>query len=1175
MAQLLYNKAFEPDKFPATGESLIDTYTSGGEGKSTDDFILVVPTGKLVRKFEMLTVQNYFAKHGKPLTKPNIFTVQTFARHCFDKLYEDDYRLISDAYRLSLFEEAAEKADLDFYASGDRPPPHGVLIRLNDVVYGLREDGISLEDIHSDIEKPEKSADDIYDHVKLKDIAKLYEEYEKFLAGNLFDYPKLLNKLSELIRYKSFKEPVDELNLFENQSGENVLNSLFPNKPVILFYGFSEFRMPEMDFLSLFSQSEIPAAVHIDYSNVNGPLFGNLNDTRFKLEAAGFKNIPIDENDKPQLSDNPDNEIGKPRSTFLRRWLFNTEKNIDNPDFSDIIEIYSANNRLEEVKSIAKLIKNLSIEENIPLHEICVTMRQPDEYSTLFRELFASYEIPVNVSDRFPLASSPVVTAIFAVLDVISRGYKRADIHKALESPYLKFTSGDEEIDSANLLNTALRLRITGGNRSGGSKFWIKRLETAVESLKKRIERQKEDDTQDPMDTVQLERELQSTEKTLNDIKALIDIIPKKSKAVPPKDFSAIVKEQIIKNLGISENIRWHFMHLYNETGYANNDHKIRLIDEVEKDARALTAFIEILDEMCFIIADRHPGRKFSFDHYVEKIKTSVLGAKYQIREKQQYGVTVTSIEQTRGIPFRVMILCGAVDGEFPIAYTPERFLGKELNASEERHIRSERMQFYQFLTNGSDFMDAGDKKIFIFYPQNEERRELVRSQFIDDLLKITTLENDGRTVNISEQRGEIPWEKNIVGIGEVHEILGQALANPSEQNEKLKDKIRSEIKTRHIDKTGKLIESAVNRNMFQMFGGNIPQEKLLQAGIDKLRKLKEKPVSISALETYGKCPYKFFADRVLNFEEPEILDSTLSPLERGSMFHRVLYRFYVDLQKENAKKDDPALKPVILDRENYDHYRDKLFQIGREEMENIRFDHPFFELEERDLFGDSSKQGLLDVWLDEEFRRIDAGWEFSPALFEFSFGMKSLGEDKPINAVDLAEGLKLRGKVDRVELIDTGDELKFVIADYKTAKMSNIPSDNKIKDGLSFQMSLYSRAVQQILREKYNLEAQPDAAVYYLLRPEYDEKKERYASEKIVLNSKESYLSESYLDSNSRLPTPEKLIETEESSFLFAKKYIELASSGCFWVEPENNACKYCAFQPVCRIYEKRNYFM
>ena len=106
MPQLLCNSAFNPLSLPLEPSVAIEKII---QFDSTQDFILIVPTGRQVRYLKKLLIKNYFQKYAKPVPEPLFFTLQGFALYLFSKLFnQNKYRIITEAYRFTLLEEASE-----------------------------------------------------------------------------------------------------------------------------------------------------------------------------------------------------------------------------------------------------------------------------------------------------------------------------------------------------------------------------------------------------------------------------------------------------------------------------------------------------------------------------------------------------------------------------------------------------------------------------------------------------------------------------------------------------------------------------------------------------------------------------------------------------------------------------------------------------------------------------------------------------------------------------------------------------------------------------------------------------------------------------------------------------------------------------------------------------------
>jgi ATP-dependent helicase/nuclease subunit B len=1125
MAYVLYNQAYER------------SYSSH-EFLSVFPNIHIVPTGRQVRLLQRKYIRDEFSRTRKPVDTPSIMTLESFIRDRYRKEFpKDTCRIISDAYRLALFEEAADRANLAFFTKEGKSLSPATMERLSSVVFGLKEDGVSSESLLEDISRTNSELD--FDLPRLRDIYSLCKEYEKALGTTFLDKPAILQKLLALNKFTIEEE--------------------YP----IFIEGFSEYKQPEIEFLVRFAESGTPMAIHLDYSEQNGPLFGNLRETHAHLVNAGFRSAPLD--DIPIIHDTtPDDEcIFTPMGAYLRRWLFNTERRIRHRGLSRQVSVFAADTRAEEVKAIAKLIRHLHLEDGIPLAEICVAIRQPELYSGLFREMFATYSIPANITDRFPLAKSPVAIAIFAVLDIVNRGYRREDIHRALQSPYLTIMRFDAdgaqvELNGANLYETALRLRITGGEKFGGASYWTKQLQRAIIKLEARLKLMNESELTDEMELSTTQKHLESTRRALDDFTALVNYLPQKTSRMTPADFYRILTDTMLKRLKIRQNILDFYEHI---AAYkpVKSDY-IRLLEEVEKDARALSEILRIAEEMTAIDKQRNPTIQRSLAEYSDKLRTATIAGKYQILEKSTYGVTVTSIEQTRGIPYKVTILCGLLDGEFPQVYTPETFLGKELPETEERFIKAERMLYYQAITNNTPALESGEKRLYLTYPMHNDGRETVRSPFVDALLKVSSLQEDAKVYNLKElQRGaaagtlsgdllqqwnDIQWLDAIASKEEALLLLAR-------DAEALSDEDKSELR---IAQTAEFIAASASHTEEILSHG-------LQSAEENQLAIPEHPFSITDLETYAKCPYQYYAKKILGIGETGKQDAWLSPIEKGTLFHGVLYKFYKQLQKPLGQDE-----PVRLSESHREEYKQQLIEIAHQELSHLEYDHAFFELEKEDLLGvEGGKKGKIEVWLDTELARIEKGWSFAPILFEYAFGMKSK-HGTEAKAVVLSNGLTIRGKIDRLEISNDEGGTKFLIADYKTGKHQG---NNEVKKGESFQMPLYMAAAEHLLKEK-GIEATPEGAVYYLLNPEYDRKKGEYDAHHFQLLPKDSPIAPPSKTKKSQL-----VDSSDERDAIIAESVHQALSiahnieNKHFPVEPLTSSCEYCSYGALCRVKE------
>lgn len=1160
MALIFHNQSFNKSNSSVSADNIINDFISTDE---ISDFILIVPTGKLTRHLKYQAIEDYYNATGKPCSDINIMNLNKFAELLFNTIFSNNnYRLLSESYRLALTEESAVLSDLEFYKENSNRFYYHVIERLSNIIYGLREDGITHQNMADDLSRNDPENIEMRDSKKFSDIAKIFAGYEKILEGKYLDPPALINLLIKYADEYVLANPE-----IQNSSFDDILRSINPNLKRIAIYGFSEFKIPEVALLSKFAASKIPLTIHLDFSEINGPLFGNLRRTNQVLIDAGFVFYYTDDELQNQNIPNIfDHDLNKHPKYFLRRWLFNVEREVKYPfaGMKNMLNIFEFANIDDEVVQISKLIKNLICDGGYSPADIAVVSRDIGLYSDLFREQLYLERIPANFSDRYPLSSSQVVISILSVLDTISDEFRLADVIRANQSSFVKVKRDGIDIDISNIIKVTSELRFPTGKIPLKKAFWTKKITNAIEYLKKIIGDSSVGSTSD-IDIRSLNSRLENYEKALLDFESFADKMPVIKQELTPDEFKNLIVEDIIKRFGIADKIRNLYNNIFSESESRTQIEIDIEIGIVEKYSRAITEFMRVTDEMVFIMNDRNTG-KMKLKKYIEKLKLLVSAAKYQIRDKNKYGVTVTAIEQIREVPYKVTILCGLNDSIFPASYKPESFLGINLRDSEERHLHSEQIQFYQFLVNGLDLEYIAQKKIYLTYSKYIQSYEIAPSSFIDSLLKVT----DIKTVKFAELSEEsisesYPWFDSISNRPEIASYIGEYIFNTKINNGTLSDIPGLDRSDPRVEIITKFADILVDRKT------NIGNQIYSHKSQAYLQKIQTKAFSATDFDTYAKCSYQYFAKRVLKLKELDQTESTINPMEFGNIMHLALYKFYTRLQEayssdfiSNYPTSEsllPKLKPVVID--NIPELKQILRDIIALEFADVRLDNAITKISQREILGSDDLIGWADMFIDSELGRQYIAY---PALFEFEFGMA--GSGGVIQPIELAENLMLRGKIDRVEFTPdlaypsgTDPRLFFTIVDYKSSE-SGTSSNSKIEKSQSFQMPLYALAMQKILKDYYGIDVHLRGGAYYILKPK-------------TINGKikdvVTVLMPTEIDYIERKQAPDTQDELLNHSLKSALGIVSSITKGEFSANPINtNACKYCNFDTLCRIQER-----
>jgi ATP-dependent helicase/nuclease subunit B len=218
-------------------------------------------------------------------------------------------------------------------------------------------------------------------------------------------------------------------------------------------------------------------------------------------------------------------------------------------------------------------------------------------------------------------------------------------------------------------------------------------------------------------------------------------------------------------------------------------------------------------------------------------------------------------------------------------------------------------------------------------------------------------------------------------------------------------------------------------------------------------QRLTARAYSVSALQNFAVCPYRFLLSAIYRLEPREELAplEEMDPLTKGGLFHRIQAQLQHQLKDKGllpvkAGQLPQALK--MLDRvikrvaeEAYEELAPAIDRVWLDSIEAMRSD--------------------LRVWLEKVAEQD--GWV--PIHFEFGFGFAANEERDPASLADpvaLSGGELIHGVIDLIERSDDGQALR--VTDHKTGK----DRTNKglvVGRGEYLQPVLYGLAIEAALK--------------------------------------------------------------------------------------------------------------
>jgi ATP-dependent helicase/nuclease subunit B len=225
---------------------------------------------------------------------------------------------------------------------------------------------------------------------------------------------------------------------------------------------------------------------------------------------------------------------------------------------------------------------------------------------------------------------------------------------------------------------------------------------------------------------------------------------------------------------------------------------------------------------------------------------------------------------------------------------------------------------------------------------------------------------------------------------------------------------------------------------------------------------------SVSRLERFAACAFRFFVDSGLRAEERKKFE--LDVRERGTFQHEVLYTFHQQLKNENRTWH--SISP--------DEARERIGQIGRDAIPKFKDG-----LLMADAASRYSAQSMVRSLQDFIFAIV--GWmkqyEFEPQAVELRFDSKR--GDLPSWELPLGDGhsLLFRGAIDRIDLMplpNTKNALA-VVMDYKSSGKKLDPLF--MKHGLQLQLLAYLTVLRTLPQaaQMFGYEKLIPAGVFYV----------------------------------------------------------------------------------------------
>lgn len=882
----------------------------------------------------------------------------------------------------------------------------------------------------------------------IEEVMKFYQEMQignltvddlSLLAGNktidiglkMQDLQIILSAYEkELVQYQV--ENNDPLQLLSEYLIEN-------KRPDDLFIvsGFTNFNGKEMQVLTtLMAQSQLLVALELDQPYVDQlpnplELFAATGKTYYQLvQAAHSEKISVQLDLIATNEKNIFNQVGEFWRTQKPQKLEKTTP----------IQIWQTTTLAEEVRRVGNKIRQLVINDGYRYQDIQILVRNDDRYRSVIGTTFNQLAIPYYLDEKQKMSEHPLLDFLQALFLIDQYNYQITDVIRLLRTELFvpfEWTANNwqfeqkilrEKIDQTE--NVALAYNFKGF-------YWTREKDWQF------VDYDFESGEYHSNETV---------EKNSNLVRRMIQ-------AYLPQFFEEIKNAEngraaagmfyrFLDQVGVKQQLL-HWRDQEVERGF---------LEKARNHEQTWQALLDLLDEYVLIYGEEI----FDWEIFQEIFVAGLVNL--------DYGKIPTTIDQVqinrldvRGKQTKVTFALGLNDHDFPA-----RFDDTGLLTADEREVFSQELPDDKFLPEANSqkvmsepyvaygvFLSASEK-LFLSYATIVEESSYGISPFLKRLnaglgLPIFTFENLNLTTNPTEY------------VGTFRTMISDVINLNRQSKDQQQPLPATWAKLGQSLKKNPEVGDLARKVFASLTDSNVP----FDLGSDIAGKLygKELYASVSRIENFYSCQFKYFANYGLKLKERSLYE--LTQAGKGDFYHEALDIFFKKLNEYqlNLAKISDEQRQKLADEVLAEVFGKVKFEIlsSSPRMNYIRYQ--LAKTIEKVSWG-----------LMEQSKRTNYQTEKTEVIFGSIAGQKGIkGLDLP-----LVNGgaLHLRGKIDRIDTVTNQENQWFSVVDYKSSQQRF-----KLVDayyGLALQLITYLDVAITDFSEGNNKAVKPGGAYYF-----------------------------------------------------------------------------------------------
>jgi len=850
--------------------------------------------------------------------------------------------------------------------------------------------------------------------LKLQDLQKIFVAYEE-----------------ALLTYQVSNE--DPLLLLQDYlSRQKLSNCLF------IISGFTRFNARELSVLNaLMTDSELLVSLELDRpypSEEPNPLnlFADPGKTYYQLKrSADVQQIPVRPDQFFQSKKTIFNQVGD---------FWANQKGVDLSQ-TDQLQITKYSTVAEEIRKVGEEVRRLVREENYRYKDIQILLRNPQIYNSALPDIFNKLDIPFYLDETQEMAAHPLIEFLQALFLVSNYNYRINDVFRMLRTElfapfdwqtdewFIQQQQYREKIDQTENVCLAYNFRGSVWTKEADWEFVDYDFEAVVFNDAKELEA------------------------TTNEVRRSVQrVLPEFFKMIKQAEDgleAATIFYHFLENSGVKRQLLF----------WRDQEVEKGNLDKARNHEQTWQALLDLLDEYVLI----YGKEPFDWTDFQEIFLAGLMNLTYGKIPTAIDQVRVNDLELARVNQMKVTFAIGLNNNDFPA-----RFDDKGLLSAEERSMINQNLPEGKFLPESNSskvtrepflaylvFLSATNKLYLSVATTVEGEKKLEISSFLRQL-------SQGLRIPIEENESLKLMSEPENHVGTMRTLLSDLIA----LNRFAQDENRAFLPAwRELQKfiQNSSFAPMAQRVFKSLQDLNVPRA-LLPETAERLYG-KNLYVSVSRIENFYNCQYKYFANFGLGLKERTIYG--LTPAAAGDFYHEALDYFFRLLREQGMRLAE-------------------LNEAERNQLANDVLKEIFGELKFK-ILSSSARMNYIRYQLSRTIQKVSWGLvqqglrtKFEPQQTEVIFG--SIGGQKGIPGINLplSNGgeVAIRGKIDRLDQLQSNDSDWLSVIDYKSSPHSFNVADAYY--GIALQLITYLDVAVTDFSQVNGKEIKP-AGAYYL----------------------------------------------------------------------------------------------